>query len=103
MISYRLVGECNRCGLCCAPVIDGRRYPCEYLEVSGELGQPAATRCKVYAIRRQGMPIHLLDPATGAHAHKTHCCKDSAEEDIAIMTNGVGKGCSLTPEAMVLG
>lgn len=83
-----LLGDCNQCGQCC--VING--FTCQYLEITGELGQPQATRCKVYTQRQQGMPIMLWK---GVQLMLGHCSKDSPEEEAAIIARGIGQGCSL--------
>lgn len=57
-------GECNGCGICCAPTIKGRPYVCEHLEVLGALGTEGATRCRVHSSRKMGMLIKQY-PADG--------------------------------------
>jgi len=90
MLNFTLTGECNRCGLCCAPVIDGVRHPCINLVPEGILGEPNSTLCSVYDTRYEGMPIKLVGIDTPAV-----CRKGSDEEAMAILTNGIGQGCSL--------
>ena len=81
----KLVGTCNQCGLCC---MEGDSK-CYHLEVS-PLG---GTRCLVYNMRYNGMPIilHKGNVVTGIAA----CAKDSEAEDMEIIKKGIGKGCSL--------
>lgn len=98
MMYLELVGVCNRCGLCCAPEQKGVRWRCTNL-VGEDLGQPMATSCSKYSDRYDGMPIELEDP--NGHRIKGTCRKNSPAETVAIMENGVGKGCSLTPTARV--
>lgn len=85
-----LVGECNRCGLCCMQ--DGHR--CIYLAVDGKPGEPNATRCTAYERRYDGMPIAGVD-ANGKVKVIGVCRKDSPKET-QIIAQFIGKGCSLT-------
>lgn len=96
-----LEGECNRCGLCCSIVHEGKRLVCEHLQavVYGgavrPIGSPEASRCKVYEQRVDGMTVRMLD-ASGTVRLVGPCGKDSAQEDHMILDSGIGKGCSLT-------
>lgn len=97
-----LTGACNRCGRCCeATGNDGRPLRCAHLSGTRTIGQPWATFCSAYSARYDGMPIDLVDPATGAVVRQGRCWKDSAMEEIAILLKGVGRGCSLQPVAAV--
>jgi hypothetical protein len=50
-------GECNRCGLCCTRLIEGRPTRCEHLQiVSNE-----EALCAKHGERSPAMPIALLD------------------------------------------
>lgn len=89
MAQFRLVGECNRCGLCC---YDGD-LRCNYLAVK-MLGMPGGTTCTVYANRYPGMPIMLVD-GTGKVAALAQCAHGTPTDDMEIMAKGIGKGCSL--------
>jgi hypothetical protein len=95
-----LVGTCNRCGLCCTTVVDGKRLVCEYLRADWPvkpLGMPEASRCSVYERRRGGqhpLPIRLLD-ARGTPRQLGQCFKDAWQEDQAIAERGLERGCSL--------
>lgn len=53
-----------------------------------------ATRCGLYPIRYNGMPIVLRDESRRLVAEK-FCGKDSPEETQAIIEKGIGKGCSM--------
>ncbi len=98
MMFIDLVGECNRCGLCCAPEKNGVRWRCANL-IGEDIGQPMATSCSKYSERFDGMPIDLEDP--NGNRIKGICRKDSMAETVAIIENGVGKGCSLTPTVQI--
>lgn len=89
MAQFRLVGECNRCGLCC---MDGD-LRCNYLRVA-MLGTPGGTTCAVHANRYPGMPIMLVDGA-GKVAALAQCAHGTPQDDIEIMAKGIGRGCSL--------
>ena len=91
-MKFSLEGICNRCGLCCVDRETGAR--CENLEITGEIGAPMTTRCKVYGERYNGMPVRMIDPA-GSVAGYTRCFKDSADEAVTIIKVGIGRGCSL--------
>ncbi len=93
MKSIRLVGECNRCGICCVNQEGTDRFICENLEMTN-LGQPNGTRCTVYDKRYNGMPILMY--ADDGRWVRSLCMKDSAEESQIILDKGIGKGCSLT-------
>ncbi len=85
----KLVGDCNRCGLCC--YVWG--YACINLVVTGTPGQPMATRCGLHALRYDGMPIKLVD-TKGRIVGKSKCALDSDDETENIIPH-IGKGCSL--------
>jgi len=87
----KLVGECNRCGLCC---YDAAGAKCLNLEVISTPGQPNATRCRVYNKRYDGMPIVLQHQESGELIGGV-CRLDSIDETLAIINSGIGKGCSL--------
>ena len=74
---------------------DGRRLRCENLEVSGELGQPMASRCRVYGQRVDGMPIRMLDAEGQVGRDDMVCGKESLQETLAILERGIGNGCSM--------
>ena len=86
----KLEGLCNCCGLCC--VRDELR--CEYLEVIGEIGQPEATRCRVWPVKYNRMPIRMLNK-DGQAVEESVCYVESLDEKMAILERGIGKGCSL--------
>jgi hypothetical protein len=96
-----LEGTCNRCGLCCAVMHEGRRLVCEHLRARVTdnrmplLGAPEASWCGVYEQRVDGMLVRMLD-ASGTARLVGPCGKDSAQEDHMILETGIGKGCSLT-------
>ena len=94
----RLVGACNRCGLFCTGDREGRRIVCEHLASLGPLGRPDASRCLLYGARWDGMPIRMMDEATGAFAVWATCAKDSEIETRVILERGIGQGCSLAVE-----
>jgi hypothetical protein len=86
-----LVGTCNRCGLCCfvGP------YRCSHLILAGPPGSPEASACGVYLVRRDRMPIELINDAGDVVGTAT-CAKNSPEDVLNILEKGIGKGCSLT-------
>jgi len=87
----KLIGECNKCGLCC---YSPEGFKCLNLEVVKVPGQPEATRCRVYDKRYDGMPIVMQQRGTAAITGGV-CRKDSFDETMAIFETGIGKGCSL--------
>lgn len=89
-----LEGVCNRCGNCCSYLHDGVRVYCEHLLRLESLGTPYATRCRIHDQRTPNMPIRMLDD-TGVEITSSICAMGSAEETWAILTRGMGKGCSL--------
>lgn len=91
-----LVGDCNRCGVCCEVESFGMTLRCERLEVLGPIGQPGATRCRAYQTRYDGMPIQLYDIRTGRRVMDSLCAKNSQGETDAILSRGIGRGCSLS-------
>lgn len=94
-----LEGTCNQCGLCCTS-LDGFR--CEHLELVGNLGQPEATRCRVYGERVDGMAIRMVRRKTGEE-RASRCWQGSPGETLAIVLRGLGKGCSLVPAGVPAG
>ena len=93
-----LKGVCNGCGLCCTSREDGRLLRCEHLMQDKAFGTPEATWCRTYRTRVDGMPIRMLDWATGAEIRMATCAKDSDPETFTIIERGLGKGCSLTAQ-----
>ena len=91
-----LVGDCNRCGACCEVERQGMTLRCENLEVLGSIGQPWASRCRAYQTRYDGMPIRLHDIRTGRLIEHSLCAKNSRAETEAILSQGIGRGCSLS-------
>ena len=91
-----LAGECNRCGACCEVERWGMTLRCEHLEVLGLIGQPGASRCRAYQTRYDGMPIQLYDIRTGRRVMDSLCAKNSQAETDAILSQGIGRGCSLS-------
>jgi hypothetical protein len=69
---------------------------CEHLEALGSIGQPWASRCRVYPTRYDGMPIRLYDIRTGRLVRHSVCAKNSQSETDAILRQGIGRGCSLS-------
>jgi len=91
-----LQGTCHQCGLCCVGTMpDGMAWHCEHLVISPTrpLGLPMSTKCKVYATRRNGMPIRLL--RDDGQMELGRCFKDSWKETEIILPH-IGKACSLT-------
>lgn len=86
-----LIGECNGCGLCC---VGGPHSRCENLLVLGDLGKPSAGLCAVYGVRYDGMPIRMVDRDRNTVASVV-CHKGCGEEASAIVSKGLGRGCSL--------
>lgn len=102
--ALRLAGECNRCGLCCTGVYQGRKVRCEHLFDLGKLngghshvGLPGGTVCVAYERRVDGMPIRMRYADTAEVAYQGRCFKNSQAETLVILHH-IGKGCSLTPE-----
>lgn len=87
----KLIGECNRCGLCC----QSEGFTCVNLQIDGTPGQPGATRCMAYDVRFDGMRIWGRNAA--GEVREGRCSKDSAEET-RIIKLFIGKGCSLRKE-----
>lgn len=91
-----LRGECNQCGACCVVERDGVRYTCTFLGrfFDSMVGDPKATRCTVYFSRTHWMPIEMLgDNGTRIYAN---CAGNGTEQEtLAIIRNGIGKGCSM--------
>ena len=84
----KLIGDCNRCGLCCT---DGE-FVCRNLQIDTTLGAPYSTRCMAYDVRYDGMPI-LGRNAQGQT--KTGVCRKDSAEETKIIVPWIGKGCSL--------
>ena len=91
-----LEGECNRCGACCEVESWGMTLRCENLEMLGLIGQLGASRCRAYQTRYDGMPIRLYDIRTGRRVMDSLCAKNSRAETEAILSQGIGRGCSLS-------
>ena len=91
-----LVGDCNRCGVCCEVESYGMTLRCENLEVHGSIGQPWVSRCRAYQTRYDGMPIQLYDIRTGRLIRNSICAHNSRAETEAILDRGIGRGCSLS-------
>ena len=91
-----LVGDCNQCGVCCEVESEGVTLRCENLEVLGSIGQPWASKCRAYQTRYDGMPIRLYDIRTGRLIENSISAKNSRAETEAILSQGIGRGCSLS-------
>ncbi len=91
--SPKLVGECNQCGLCC--YVWG--YKCINLIVDGYPGEQGATRCGLYALRYDGMPIKLVD-TTDRIVGESKCALNSPAE-IQRVVMEIGRGYSLKLKA----
>jgi hypothetical protein len=92
----KLVGDCNQCGRCCEPVVQGRRMRCIFLAHRMFTGFPGATTCQKYAERRPGMRITLHDVADARFAVEATCGAPGTEQETqAILDHGIGRGCSL--------
>jgi len=90
-----LVGECNRCGLCCQT----QGFRCLNLVGPYPLSpttQSGPTTCAVYDTRYDGMPIVKMNEE-GLIIGGT-CGKNSTAEKLAIIEKGIGRGCSLKLE-----
>ena len=88
--SIKLVGECNRCGLCCF----AGEFRCQNLIVTGKPGEPMATACAVHRSRTPGMFILFFD-SQGRVAADGVCGHNTPAEPLVIIERGIGKGCSL--------
>lgn len=89
-----LRGDCHRCGSCCVVESEGVEYTCTLLEITGRLGEPHATRCSVYFARTHWMPINMV-AQDGRMIHANCAAHGTEAETLAIIRNGVGKGCGL--------
>lgn len=89
-----LKGDCNRCGLCCR----SGDFRCINLIVTGEPGQPFATKCGVHSRRYDGLPIVMVNSEGKIHEGDFYCAHGSPKETETIIERGIGKGCSLTLE-----
>ena len=85
----KLIGTCNRCGLCCRV----EHLRCMYLEVTGVIGEAEATRCTVHDRRTPGMPILLLN--ANNVAERIGICNHGLPSDNERIAEEIGKGCSL--------
>lgn len=85
----KLVGKCNQCGLCC--YVWG--YKCINLIVDGYPGEPGATRCGVWNLRYDGMPIKLVN-GKGRIVGESKCALNTAKEVETVIPH-IGRGCSL--------
>ena len=90
----KLVGDCNRCGLCCL----AGAFQCINLIVTGNPGEPKGTECGVYANRYDGMPILMIDSKGRIATGDYRCRQNSDVETREIIKRGIGYGCSLTVE-----
>lgn len=89
-----LTGDCNRCGSCCVIERDGVPYTCTHLVREGPIGEPLASFCEVYFARTHWMPITMLSP--DGRPLQAHCAAHGTEaETLAIIRNGIGRGCSM--------
>jgi hypothetical protein len=91
----KLVGECNRCGLCCTVSWNGRTLKCHNLDVRGPigLGAPDGAFCRAYRQRYPGMPIMLYDDNGSIQA--LGACAHNSEIEPEVIGPWIGKGCSL--------
>lgn len=90
----KLVGECNRCGLCCTASVGGKTLYCHNLQRMDSVGVPGATFCKAYAIRYPGMPIIFIDNF-GTWQAEGYCSHGHEQEDNENIAQYIGRGCSL--------
>lgn len=95
MTTLKLLGSCNQCGACCQATYGNAIVTCEHLEVTGEIGEPEATRCLVYDRRYDGMPIRMRGP--DGLMVPTRCSKGSVNEIVQVIQR-IGRGCSYTVE-----
>ena len=84
-----LKGSCNKCGTCCFIGV----FKCENLEVTGIIGMPNATRCKVYDKRYSDMPILLTAP--DGRMMTGFCLHDSLAEEMELTKLIKAGQCSL--------
>jgi hypothetical protein len=69
---------------------------CVFLAHSTFTGLPGATVCQVYAKRTPGMKITLHDVADPRFCTEAVCGHSGSEmETQAILSHGIGRGCSL--------
>lgn len=68
---------------------------CIYLKFQGKLGEPLATRCKIYDKRYIGMPIFLVSAAGIIEGMGTCTFGDKIADEKEIIAKGIGKGCSM--------
>ena len=92
-----LVGDCNKCGLCC--VVDapeGGYLKCLNLIVRDwdKIGQPEATKCSLHSSRTDGMKIYLVD-RHGKLRGESKCHTGRNEMESIIERRLLEKGCSL--------
>jgi hypothetical protein len=89
-----LRGSCNQCGSCCVIEQDGVAYTCTFLVREGPLGEAQASFCGVYFARTHWMPITMVAP-DGRQIHANCAANGTEQETLAIIRNGIGRGCSL--------
>lgn len=94
----KLVGQCNRCGLCCTASWHGKQLRCHNLEVTGPIGvgAPGASTCRAYRQRFPGMPIMMYDDTGSIQA--LGACSHGSDVDSENIAQWIGKGCSLKLE-----
>lgn len=94
-----LMGECNRCGLCCTTEHNGQAFFCEnllYEDVNDVLsGKPEATVCREYETRHNRMPIRMFNIEGEGLSGEYYCWVGTIQETRAILSRGIGNGCSL--------
>ena len=90
-----LRGTCNSCGQCCIIKTEkGEPLRCLNLIVIGKLGDPMATACAIYPVRKPQEPILLLDDKGVIRGHTT-CANDGSVDEFNSYAPYIGKGCSL--------
>ena len=89
----KLVGECNRCGLCCTATKNGKTLYCHNLQRTAPVGVPGASFCKAYALRYPGMPIMMYDNLGSIQS--LGVCSHGSGIDGENIAEWIGKGCSL--------
>jgi len=89
-----LAGTCNQCGACCVVEQDGVAYVCTHLAREAPIGEAHATVCRVYFARTHWMPITMV--AADGRSIRAHCAAHGTEQEtLAIIRNGIGRGCSM--------
>lgn len=90
-----LRGTCNQCGKCCIVKTErGEPLRCINLVVIGKLGDPMATHCAIYPVRKEWEPILLLDDKGRIRGH-TNCANDNSVDEFDSIVPHIGNGCSL--------